>query len=88
MICAYTGFVPEEELLNMSYVMYTNILSEITRKQQYEAVTNLYGNSFVSDAFEKVEKYNPLSDLTGGGSEKPQRLTREAIEALKGINRV
>lgn len=72
----------------MSYVMYTNILREITRKQQYEAVTNLYGNAFVSDAFEKVEQYNPLSDLTGKGQEKTQRLTREAIEALKGIKRV
>ena len=86
-ICTYTGFVPDEQLMEMTYVRYTNILSEIVKKLRYESISNLWGNSFAKDVNEVVDKYNPLTDLMGqsGGA---RRLTRSAINELKGINRV
>ena len=73
--------------MEMTYVRYTNILSEIVKKLRYESISNLWGNSFAKDVNEVVDKYNPLTDLMGqsGGA---RRLTRSAINKLKGINRV
>ena len=88
MICTYCGYVPEEELLEMSYSMYTSILAEIAQRQQYEAISNMYGNGMAQNVQEIVENVNPLKDLRGGGVGKPKRLTRSTLGQLQGIKRV
>lgn len=88
MICAYTGYVSEDQLMEMSYTMYTNILREIAERQQYEAMANLYGNGMAQNVQETIENANPLKALRGNGSGKAKRLTRGDLEQLQGVKRV
>ena len=76
----------------MSYVMYTNILAEIMKKQQFLSLSNLYGNAYASEsAQEVISSANPFKELIGnteGGNGGMQRITRSALQELGKINRV
>ncbi len=77
----------------MSYVMYTNILAEIMKKQQFLSLSNLYGNAYASEsAQEVISSANPFKELIGntegGSTGGMQRITRSALQELGKINRV
>jgi len=44
----------------MSYIWFNSVLEALGKRLSYEAVVNLYGNSFAKDAASIVSAANPL----------------------------
>lgn len=60
MIAAHLGVVDEEQINDMSYVFFDNVLTELGYKLNFEAVANYAGNSFCEKSWEMIEKSNPF----------------------------
>ena len=60
MIACYLGCVDEDEILNMSYPFFEDVLKELGYRLNYEAVVNYAGNSFCEKSGEMIEKSNPF----------------------------
>lgn len=77
-----------EQLMEMSYPMYTRILGEITKKIMFESYSNLYGNAYAGEkGMDVIKEANPLKDLMGDGTHL-RRLTRRDLGKLQKIKRV
>lgn len=50
----------EEQVNDMYYPTFQNVLGQLGRKLNYDAVVNYAGNSFVQKSWEMIEKANPL----------------------------
>ena len=60
MIAAHLGVVDEEQINNMSFVFFDDVLTELGYKLTYEAISNYAGNSFCPKSWEMIEKSNPF----------------------------
>ena len=61
LIATHLGVIDEEQIDNMSFNLFEDILDELGKKLNYEAVVNLAGNSFAKDAWKEIQKEFPLS---------------------------
>lgn len=59
-IAAHLGIVNEQEINNMSFIFFKDVLHALGRKLNYDSVSNLYGNSFCKDAGKYISEANPL----------------------------
>lgn len=57
----------EEQINNMSYVFFNNVLEELGHKLSYDAIVNYAGNSFVEKSWDMIMDSNPFNV---GGEEK------------------
>lgn len=46
----------------MSYIFFSDIITEQGHKLNYEAVVNYAGNSFCKDSWDMIQKANPFGD--------------------------
>lgn len=60
MIAAHLGIVDEEQINNMSFVFFDDVLTELGYKLTYEAISNYAGNSFCQKSWDMIEKCNPF----------------------------
>ena len=60
MIAAHLGIVDEEQINNMSFVFFDDVLTELGYKLTYEAISNYAGNAFCQKSWEMIEKSNPF----------------------------
>ena len=69
MIAAHLGVVDEEQINNMSYVFFDDVLRELGYKLNFEAVVNYAGNAFCEKSWDMIEKSNPfnIADRKNGG---------------------
>lgn len=65
MIATHLGVVDEEQINNMSYILFEDVLNELGHKLSYEAVVNYAGNSFVEKSWDMIMDANPM--LAGDG---------------------
>ena len=61
MIAAYLGGVDKEQINNMSYVFFDDVLRELGYKLNFEAVVNYAGNAFCEKSWDMIEKSNPFN---------------------------
>ena len=61
-IAAHMGIVDEEAINNMSMVFFEDVLSELGKKLNYDAVVNYAGNSFCEKSWEMIHDANPFTD--------------------------
>lgn len=61
MIAAHLGVVDEEQINDMSYVFFDDVLRELGYKLNFEAMANYAGNSFCEKAWDMIEKSNPFN---------------------------
>ena len=61
MIAAHLGVVDEEQINNMSYVFFDDVLRELGYKLNFEAVVNYAGNAFCEKSWDMIEKSNPFN---------------------------
>ena len=61
MIATHLGIVDEEQINNMSYVFFEDVLEELGHKLQYDAIVNYAGNSFCEKSSELIAQYNPFN---------------------------
>ena len=59
-IAAHLGVVDEEQINNMSIPFFNDVLAALGRCLNYQAISNLYGNSFCKDAGKYIAEANPL----------------------------
>ena len=63
--------IDEEQINNMSYIFFEDILEELGHKLSYEAVVNYAGNSFCEKSWDMIQDANPM--LIGDGKGKSMR---------------
>lgn len=61
LIATHLGVVDEEQINNMSYVFFEDVLEELGHKLQYDAIVNYAGNSFCEKSSEMIAEYNPFN---------------------------
>ena len=82
MIALYLGEINEEKILEITYPFYAALLSEISRKLNYEAIVNLFGNGSASggDVSEIIEMNNPFNFKE---RQKPRRFTLQDAKFMQ-----
>ena len=56
------GIVDEEAINDMSMVFFEDVLSELGKKLNYDAVVNYAGNSFCEKSWDMIHDANPFTD--------------------------
>lgn len=72
-VAAHLGVINEDEINNMSYVFFEDVLRELGYRLNYEAVVNYAGNSFCEKSWKMISESNPFSidvesDNSGNGN--------------------
>lgn len=70
----------EEQINNMSYIFFEDVLEELGHKLTYDAIVNYAGNSFCEKSWDMITKSNPMT-LTDSHS-------GENTEALKTMAKI
>ena len=60
MIATHLGVVNEEDIDNMSFVFFEDILEQLGRKLTYDAIVNYAGNGFCEKAWDMITEHNPM----------------------------
>ena len=62
LIAVHLGIVDEEQINDMSLDFFENVLEELGKKLNYDAIVNFAGNSFCQDAWNMIQDANPMFD--------------------------
>ena len=68
MVATYLGVVDEDQINDMSYVFFENILTELGYRLTYDAVVNYAGNSFCEKSWDMILEHNPFNVNGQNGS--------------------
>lgn len=75
LVATHLGVIDEEQINNMSYLFFEDVLAEIGHKLSYDAVVNYAGNSFCKDSWDMITDLNPMMlDEKGRGSKQQKTL--------------
>ena len=61
MIAAHLGVVDEEQINDMSYVFFDDVLMELGYKLNFEAIANYAGNAFCEKSWDMIQKSNKIT---------------------------
>ena len=64
-VAAHLGEVDENKINDMAYIWFNSVLEALGKRNNYESISNIYGNSFAKDSAKIVQAANPL--LKGDG---------------------
>jgi hypothetical protein len=83
LICAHTGYT-YEDLRNLEYIYYNDLLEEVASKLQYMACVNILGRDYADESvFEFVDKANPINIEKIKENEKEKPKERMTLDKLK-----
>ena len=71
LIATHLGVVDEEQIDNMSYIFFSDVLEELGHKLNFEAIANYAGNSFVEKSWDMIMDSNPM--MIGDGTHMSNR---------------
>ena len=60
-IAAHLGVIDEEQINDMSYVFFEDVLAELGHKLTYDAIVNYAGNGFVEKSWDMITEHNPFN---------------------------
>lgn len=60
-MATHLGVVDEEQINDMSYVFFEDVLDELGHKLLYDAAVNYAGNSFCDKSWDIIMDYYPMS---------------------------
>lgn len=69
-MATHLGVIDEEQINNMSYIFFENVLEELGRKLNYDAVVNYAGNSFCDKSWDMIMDSNPMMIDENGKSHR------------------
>lgn len=75
----HLGVVDEEQINNMSYVLFEGIMEELGHRLLYQAVVNYAGNSFCEKSWEIIMEHYPLT-------KHPEGKGGHGAGSLKGLS--
>lgn len=61
MVAVHLGVIDEEQINNMSYVFFEDVLAELGHKLTYDAIVNYAGNSFCEKSWDMITEHNPFN---------------------------
>ena len=61
MVATHLGVIDEEQINNMSYIFFEDILEELGNKLNFDAIVNYAGNSFVEKSWDMIMDSNPMN---------------------------
>lgn len=61
LVAVHLGVIDEEQIDNMSYVFFEDVLAELGHKLTYDAVVNYAGNSFCEKSWDMITEHNPFN---------------------------
>ena len=67
LIAVHLGIVDEEAILNMSWVFFEDVLLQLGKKLNYDAVVNYAGNAFAKNSWKMIMESNPMTPEKKGG---------------------
>lgn len=96
MVATHLGVIDEEQINNMSYIFFEDVLAELGHKLNYDAVVNYAGNSFVEKSWDMIMDSNPMMINENGKSGRMNKefanflsnariATPADLERMKGI---
>lgn len=77
LIATHLGVVDEEQINNMSYIFFEDVLEELGHKLSYDAIVNYAGNSFVEKSWDMIMDSNPM--MIGDGKHMSSRKQNDMI---------
>ena len=97
-MAAHLGVIDEDKINNMSYIFFEDVLEELGRKLNYDAIVNYAGNSFCEKSWDMIMDSNPMLISENGKSSRSNRTladflgsarvaTPADLEKMKGIKR-
>ena len=68
MVAVHLGVADEEQINDMSYVFFDDVLRELGYKLHFEAIANYAGNAFCEKSWDMITKSNPfnIAEANGG----------------------
>lgn len=67
-MATHLGVIDEEQINNMSYIFFEEVLEELGRKLNYDAIVNYAGNSFCEKSWDMIMDSNPMLISENGRS--------------------
>lgn len=82
MIFTHVGGLTEDNILDMSFILYKDAIRELAIKFNYEAIVHVLSNPYIEKANEIVDEYNPMKiSVQKEKVDKPKRLTLKDLAA-------
>lgn len=60
LVAVHLGVIDEEQINNMSYIFFEDVLSELGHKLTYDAIVNYAGNSFCEKSWDMITEHHPF----------------------------
>ena len=67
LVAVHLGVIDEQQLNEMSYVFFEDILTELGHKLTYDAIVNYAGNSFCEKSWDMITEHNPFNIMDEQG---------------------
>jgi hypothetical protein len=74
MIFTHVGGLTEEQILDMTYILYKDVLNELAIKFNYDCVVHILANPYAKDSNKIIDGSNPFNVSTKKKN-KSQKLT-------------
>lgn len=74
MIAVYLGETNEDNINNMSWPFFNDVLAALGKRVNYDAVVNYAGNAFAKDSWKMIQEANPMT--------KPKKMSSSFIDML------
>lgn len=74
LVATHLGVIDEEQINNMTYVFFDDILAELGHKLTYDAIVNYAGNSFCEKSWEMIMENNPFHVAENKGNQAMKSL--------------
>jgi len=88
MIAVHLGVIDEEQINNMSYNLFNDIIEQLGIKLNYDAVINYAGNSFVEKSWDMIQDSNPMNVTDSkNGSKRSQKSLVDFFSKAKVVEK-
>lgn len=88
LIAVHLGIVDEKAIDNMSMLFFEDVLEELGKKLNYDAIVNYAGNSFASDSWKMIQEAYPLGAGKKTGSASIAAFFENATVVVRGSKNV
>lgn len=85
LVAAHLGVVDEEQINNMSYIFFNDVLEALGAKLNYDAVVNYAGNSFCKESWDMIQSANPMQG--GNGKTGTQNKLADFLSGAKTVKK-
>lgn len=83
LIATHLGIVDEQQIDNMSFLFFEDVLEQLGKKLTYDAIVNYAGNSFCEKSWDMIMENNPIASSNSGNNNGKKLLDGLSISNIK-----